>query len=1087
MNTYQKFPLWLLAVLLLFLNGCGGGSDSSVTVAPSSGGGSVTTPVADSASALLLFDLTGQSAVLGRIADQAATYRVTVVKADGDVVKTLNSARVDRLLVDGIPAGPTLLRTEFLNATGQVIGYLDRFTTLVAGQTAVLELTGFVSGIPPQGTPVFPAVGTVPTRLVFTAVPSSVAPGTPFGVSVLVLDANGAPVPTAQGEVSLTSNGPTLAGTTTVSLREGVATFEALTASGSIGTFALAASATVGGQSLRGESLDLSLSAGPTPPNVGVPATLRFVSVPTAGTAGADLTTVEVEVLDVYGQRVSTSGLSVTLSLGQNPLPPDGAVLSGALSQAVNSGLASFPGLRLDRAGAYRFHAAAAGVVGASTAVFTVSAAPPEPSVPGTGLFDGVMVFARTGFSYDEGAAPRDVLSGDFDGDSIVDLVMVRKLPSKQILFAKGHGDGTFGLPIASSTALRMETAAAADLDGDGDLDLVATSFESSGVARVYLNNGTGGFTEQPALGSGAGCYELCLADFNGNGTIDIVTVNRDAATVTFFSNLDGASFASGVSYGVDPMPVGVACADLDADGDVDLAVTHVAAGTVSLLENSAGSFSLRGSLPMGDGAFGVTLADLNGDTRPDLATANRDAGTVTIRLATGAFTFGDGQSHPVGQLPYSVVSGDFDNDGRPDLASANFGSGSATVLRNGSGSWTSQTVPVGSGPLKLSLADFDRDGYIDITSANYNEASALIRINDGQGGFQLPTSIPVEEASNVLCGDLDGDGKLDLLILTQDMGAFLNSFEVRFGTGDGTFVSGVQRSLGVNLSQPRLVDLDSDGDLDLVGIAGSGNTSYLAFYYNDGAGVFGVPLLQEVYAAGYYAIGDLNGDGWADAVVSLHVGSPGVLVYLNDGSGSLVSAPVQGWTPTQRNGLALGDFDGDGLLDLVIDEEPPVIRRGNGDGTFGAPVSLGTTAPYKFELGDLNNDGALDIVGMSSGSVVVFMNNGVGAFLSQTMAAPARVASLGLWDLNSDGFLDVVATNGENFYAAESVYVNSYSVFFNDGSGALGVPVSYRQTDSSYDWLDPTLAGGDIDEDGDIDLIGVDSTPASVQIFWNR
>lgn len=1094
MKPLSHFPKWLTAGLLLLLislAGCGGGSSGSST-AVSAGGTVDQGPISGTttASALLQFDLSGQTPVLPRIADQATAFRVTVYQANGEVVKNVNSGRVASLLIDGLPAGRVLLRTEFLDAAGQVIGHLDRFTSLTAGRTAVLGLTGFVPGPPSPGIPSFPGTGGVPSRLLFQEFPSTVTPGTPFHATVLVLDTTGAPMPSAVGTVTLSVQNALLAGRTSSQLSQGAAAFTGLTLDSQGGSVVLRASASISGQTLEGTSLPVFLEGGATPPSQGVPATLRFATFPESGIAGQAITAVTVEVLDIYGRRVSTSGQVVTLSLSQNPVPPDGAVLSGALSRPTSQGLAAFTGLELDRAGSYRFFASTPDVIGASSEILKVTSSPPQPPAPGSGFFDGLLVMTRVGSGYSYGADyPRDVLSADFDGDGRDDLVTIDPAGVKrEIIFAAGVGDGTFEKPVAFPTSLNMSTAAFGDLDGDGDLDLAATSFESGGVVRVYLNDGAGVFSEQSALlASQSGCFEIVLEDFDGDDLLDIATANRDAGSATVFLNQGAGVFSAGVHIPVAGSPVGIAAADLDGDDDIDLVTANVLSGNVTLLENNGGVFTVHGSQSMGAGAFGLALVDIDGDNRPDLVTADRDANTISIRLNQGNFNFSVPERIPVGGLPYDVAAADLNGDGRLDLATANFSDHSSTVLLNTESGWEIQEVPTGAGPIALALRDFDRDGSPDLATANYRECSVLVRLNDGSGSFRLPTTVGEGPFYSVLSGDMNGDGLVDLVAQSMSREYTLLPVTVLLGRGDGTFPEALANPVGLDLISARLIDFDADGDLDLVGLSPSVSTMVFAVCFNNGLGELSEPVTIDVGGTEFYAVGDVNGDGLPDLVASSFVGSL-VSVYLNDGSGILNSSPVWTASGVGSDGVELGDFDGDGVLDLVYREANVVLCLGVGDGTFGSATILAShSGGYDFRVGDLNGDGNLDIVGYSAGGLTRYLNNGDATFLVASYATAASPTDLMLKDINGDGHLDAVTTDSGAYNSTHPQYIDSFTIFLGDGTGTLTEYAHYRTGSDNLTYSARGIASGDFDQDGDLDIVGVDRGANALRLFLNR
>src|SRR5271157_1234108 len=161
------------------------------------------------------------------------------------------------------------------------------------------------------------------------------------------------------------------------------------------------------------------------------------------------------------------------------------------------------------------------------------------------------------------------------------------------------------------------------------------------------------------------------------------------AAANAQFTPAPGSPFAAG-SY-----PASVAVADFNGDGRLDLAVANEGSHNVTvLLGNGTGGFTAApGSpFPAGSSPISVAVGDFNGDGKPDLAIANEGGNNVTVLLGngTGGFTAAPGSPFPVGTQPESVAVGDFNGDGKPDLAIANARSNTVTVLLgNGTGGFT--------------------------------------------------------------------------------------------------------------------------------------------------------------------------------------------------------------------------------------------------------------------------------------------------------------------------------------------------------------------------------------------------------------
>ncbi|TGE05326.1 FG-GAP-like repeat-containing protein [Hymenobacter fodinae] len=218
-------------------------------------------------------------------------------------------------------------------------------------------------------------------------------------------------------------------------------------------------------------------------------------------------------------------------------------------------------------------------------------------------------------------------------------------------------------------------------------------------------------------------------------------------------------------------------------------------------------------------------------------------------------------------------------------------------------------------------------------------------------------------------------------------------------------------------------------------------------------------------------AVGDITGDGHIDLLTANYGAASGstVSVYLGDGKGAFApgaAIPV-GTAPTN---VLLGDVDGDEDLDVVTGNRynSPVstasIRLNNGDGTFqvGQQVPLGVDLE-RIVLGDIDGDGDLDLLASNSGSlsVSIRLNDGQGRFSgTQELEDPdrSRVADLSLGDLDSDGDLDLVVAN---------TYDNTVSIYQNDGQGLFSKSQKIVREGNP---VNVTLA--DLDGDGDLDLL---------------
>jgi hypothetical protein len=352
--------------------------------------------------------------------------------------------------------------------------------------------------------------------------------------------------------------------------------------------------------------------------------------------------------------------------------------------------------------------------------------------------------FHEPGSSPEEaGAAPYSVVATDFDGDGDRDLA-VSNAHANNVTILKNAGEGNFFEPASSPEATGAFPAllAAADLDGDGDQDLAVDNGNSNDVT-ILKNHGTGNFFEAGSSpeAAGGGPEQVAAADLDGDGDQDLAVANFESDDVTILKNAGAGNFfeAGSSPEAAGDGPASVVAADLDADGDQDLVTSNATSNDVTILKNGgAGHFFESTSSPEATGGFprSVVVADLDGDGDLDLATANSQSDDVTILKNAGGGHFFEPGSSPeaAGDSPRSVAAADFDGDGDRDLAVANDNSNDVTVLENdGGGHFTeaaSSPNPAGFEPSSVADADLDGDGDIDLAVANFSSHNVTILEN---------------------------------------------------------------------------------------------------------------------------------------------------------------------------------------------------------------------------------------------------------------------------------------------------------------------------------------------------------------------
>jgi hypothetical protein len=409
--------------------------------------------------------------------------------------------------------------------------------------------------------------------------------------------------------------------------------------------------------------------------------------------------------------------------------------------------------------------------------------------------------------------------------------------------------------------------------------------------------------------------------------------------------------------FPVDLTPQAVAIADLNNDGPLDLAVANADSDDVSILWGRGdGTFlqycsnqptqtcrtdnDCQGAtcnppgiiVPTGIGPMAIATGDFDKDGKLDIVTADNIGNTVTVLLNQGGMAFADGMPTDTGNSPTAVVVGDFNGDGKLDVATANSFDNTVTVLfGTGDGNFTATptTIPVGAKPIGLAAADLNGDKVLDLVVTNSSGGASAtgtisVLIGTGTGTFlqycsnqttqscstdnecQGGTCEPPEISSTafnipvaVTVADVNGDGKLDLIVANEDG----DSASVLLGNGDGTFQGAVNVDVGTSPESVVAADFNGDGKLDMATSNNFDNSVSVAI--GNGDCTF-MPAVDFAVGAGPVGIatGDLNADGKPD-IVSANSDDDSVSVLLNTINTCLLKVDGTGTAPSVATDIA--------------------------------------------------------------------------------------------------------------------------------------------------------------------------------------
>ncbi len=679
---------------------------------------------------------------------------------------------------------------------------------------------------------------------------------------------------------------------------------------------------------------------------------------------------------------------------------------------------------------------------------------------------------------YPAGPGPIALAAVDLNGDGKMDLAVTNTIYASltstgTIDVLMGKGDGSFAAPVVYNAGQTPTSLIATDLNGDGKPDVAALDSQQgskSDQLLVLLNDGTGTLKGTlPALVTGTYFGSLSYSDLNHDGKTDLLIADQRGSTLTVtMGNGDGTfqtpepyvAVAGPASAGIIPLgdgntavltgdaisnnivmyfvaPDGTvgsapvqtvgtslsasAVSDLNGDGKADIVVADQGGNRLFVVLNSGSAgFASPVAYGVSSSPGGLAIADVNGDGKPDLLVS--DTNGIEVLPGKGNGTFGTVQTSGVagaGAGLMGLAVADFNGDGKPDVATS-LSTGQVTVgVGQGNGTFTQGatiSLPGASSPVAILSGDFNRDGKADL-AVIYDLATGgalAILLGKGDGTFQAPAVIALPGYGRALAaGDLNKDGKLDLIAGVQETTGM--QALVLLGNGDGTFQAPLANLTGTGLASISVVDVDGDGNPDLLlgDCCGLTEATYLL---GKGDGTF---QAEFAFPSGpnpsYFGVGDFNGDGKPDLAIAGN----------NHGHGTLV--------------VLLNNFASTGAATVVSAANPnaTAITPGSLATAYGADLATGTagstTAPWPASFGG-SSVSIVDAAGATTAAPLVYVSAAQVNFLVPSTVAIGRAT--------------VTITSGDGTQSVAQVQVGAVApgVFTLNGAGlaaAVGILVS--------------------------------------------
>jgi hypothetical protein len=537
-----------------------------------------------------------------------------------------------------------------------------------------------------------------------------------------------------------------------------------------------------------------------------------------------------------------------------------------------------------------------------------------------------------------------------------------------------------------------------------------------------------------------------------------------------------------------------ITSSDINNDGFKELIVGSTYDNTIMLYKNINGNIQddqrqiiYDNSQANFDSTYDITSTDLDSDGLKDIIVVSGFEDKIFWFKNLGNYNFGSSIIiNSAIDNPKAVISQDIDNDGDNDLIVGSYFSKNVTLFKNnGNGTFSNQQIiyTLSSAVNNIILKDLDNNGYKDIISGHDDGSIFWVKNIDG---VNFSPKIYLTSSANDGTGfdfiDINNDTYLDIVFSSN----YDDKLKYSINQNGNTFNTNsviIDNNI-IDPYQVKTIDFDNDGILDI--LISTYSNDKIGWYKNNNNGTFSniIQISNNIFNPKDFIIEDLNNNGVYEIISSSYernISSRQKLSIFEKDTFGVYNEKIINFYFGAVNSVKIADLNNDGNNDIISAFGSILWNENKGNNVFTSQKLISsnilTSFVYDIEIKDLNNDNFLDIVGITSNGLEVYKNNGNETFdLVYNLPLSDSSREIELADINNDGKLDIILT----FFRGADLLAK----IINNGNFGFQSMISINFSD--YGYKPNKIRCGDMDNDGDIDIVTSSTEYSRIQLLKN-